>query len=151
MLILILKETYCTIFIIFKVDIFNGLSTELIQFSVLFILRGVMAPWVRKPIDPALAKLYKARHAVKHPEAKKISDKKYRDKVNSKPEKKKLIQEQTKARVRAFRAKKGKLNKQRLTLSLLAVFLLQWCELTGRQTSLFDALINLFLKSTFLL
>ena len=130
---------------------FNGLSPKLIQFTVLFILRGVMAPRARKPNDPALAKLYKARHSVKHPEAKKISDKKYRDKVNSNPEKKRLIQEQTKARVRAFRAKKGKFNKQRLTLSLLAVFLLQWCELTGRQTSLFDALINLFLKSTFLL
>ena len=73
-----------------------------------------MAPRARKPVDPVLAKLYKARHSVKHPDAKKISDKKYRDRAKSNPEKKKMILEQTRARVRAFRAKKGKFNKQRL-------------------------------------
>ena len=119
------------------------------KFSVLFILRSVMAPWARKPVDPVLAKLYKARHSVKHPDAKKISDKMYRDRAKSNPEKKKLIQEQTKARVRAFRAKKGKFNKQGLRANPID---LSWLGgMTGRQTSLSVDLINLFLESTFLL
>ena len=105
-----------------------------------------MAPRARKPVDPVLAKLYKARHSVKHPDAKKISDKMYRDRAKSNPEKKKLIQEQTKARVRAFRAKKGKFNKQGLRANPID---LSWLGgMTGRQTSLSVDLINLILESS---